>query len=251
MPSLAPGEAPAAPLRGELRYGLELARLLIDRDFLRPVRRPGSPAVLLVPGFMAGDQSLNVLGGWLRRRGSRTERAGILLNTDCAERALDGIESRLRRLAARESGRVVVIGQSRGGQLARVAALRNPDLVSMIVMLGSPVLDPLGVGPAVLGAVRSVALLGDLGVPGMLSNECGDGPCCAAFREDLLAPLPADMRAAAIYSLSDGIVSWRACLDPCADHIEVQSSHGGMSVNPDVYRVLAGLLDEEVDRWTG
>jgi pimeloyl-ACP methyl ester carboxylesterase len=200
---------------------------------------------------MAGDQSLSVLAGWLRRRGSRTARAGMLLNTDCAERAVGGIESRLRRLAERADGRVVLIGQSRGGELARVVALRNPDLVSTLVMLGSPVLNPLSVGPAVLGAVRSVARLGDLGVPGMLSSECADGSCCAPFREDLLAPLPPAVRAVAIYSRSDGIVSWEACLDPSAKQIEVESSHGGMSVNARVYRVLAQILDQEGDRWSG
>jgi len=248
---LAPGEAPAVPLRGELRYGLELARLLADRDFLRPSRRSSGPAVLLAPGFMAGDQSLSVLAGWLRRRGSRTARAGMLLNSDCAERAVGRLESRLRRLAELADGCVVLIGQSRGGELARVVALRNPDLVSTLVMLGSPVLNPLSVGPAVLGAVRSVARLGDLGVPGMLSSECGDGPCCAAFREDLRAPLPSAIRAVSIYSRSDGIVSWEACLDPSAEHVEVESSHGGMSVNTRVYRVLARILDDEGDRWTG
>jgi triacylglycerol lipase len=249
--TLAPGKTPAAPLRGELRYGLELARLLADRDFRRPPRRPGGPAVLLVPGFMAGDQSLGVLAGWLRRRGARTAGAGMVLNTDCAERAVGGIESRLRRLAKSSEGRVVLIGQSRGGELARVVALRNPDLVSTLVMLGAPVLNPLSVGPAVLGAVRSVARLGDLGVPGMFSSECGDGPCCAAFRADLQAPLPQGVRAVSIYSRSDGIVSWEACRDPSAEQIEVESSHAGMSVNPRVYRVLAEVLDQEGDRWTG
>ena len=245
------GEAPAAPLRGELRYGLELARLLGDREFIRPERRPSAPGVLLVPGFMAGDRSLGVLAGWLRRRGSRTAGAGMLLNTDCAEQALGRIESRLRRLADRAGGRVVLIGQSRGGALARVAALHKPDLASTVVMLGSPVLGPLDVGPAVLRAVRWAALLGDLGVPGMLSSECGDGPCCAAFRADLQAPLPPTVRAVAIYSRSDGIVSWEACLDPCAEHVEVQSSHTGMSVNVTVYRVLARILEQEGKRWTG
>jgi triacylglycerol lipase len=249
--TFAPGEAPAAPLRGELRYGLELARLLADQDFRRPRRRPGESAVLLVPGFMAGDQSLSVLAGWLRRRGARTAGAGMVLNTDCAERAVGGIESRLRRLAKGSEGRVVLIGQSRGGELARVVALRNPDLVSTLVMLGAPVLDPLSVGPAVLGAVRSVGRLGDLGVPRMFSSECGDGQCCAAFREDLQAPLPSGIRAVAIYSRSDGIVSWEACLDASAEHVEVESSHAGMSVNPRVYRVLAEVLDQEGDQWTG
>ena len=250
-PLLAPAEVPALPLGGELRYGLELARLLADREFRRPPRGPSEPAVLLVPGFMAGDQSLSLLAGWLRRRGLRTAGAGMLLNADCAERAVGGIESRLRRLAGRADGRVMLIGQSRGGELARMAALRNPNLVSTLVMLGSPVLDPLSVGRAALGAVRSVARLGDLGVPGMLSSECGDGPCCAAFREDLHAPLPPPLRAVAIYSRTDGIVSWEACLDPYAEHVEVESSHTGMSVNPQVYRVLARVLDQEGDRWSG
>ena len=39
-------------------------------------------------------------------------------------------------------------------------------------------------------------------------------------------------------------MSWEACLDPCARHVEVKSSHIGMSVNRNVYRVLADILEE-------
>src|SRR5947209_19796348 len=128
MPSRpAPVEPVDAPLRGELRYGLELARLLADREFLRPRRSDNAPPVLLIPGFMAGDQSLAVLRGWLRRRGSRTATAGIRLNADCSEKAIQGIETRLRRLALRAQRKVIVIGQSRGGELGRVLAVRNPE----------------------------------------------------------------------------------------------------------------------------
>src|SRR4029079_8539116 len=109
--TLAPGEAPTAPLRGELRYGLELARLLVDSDFLRPSRKTVASTALLVPGFMAGDQSLGVLAGWLRRRGLRTATAGIWLNSDCAERAVGQIESRVERLAARYDRRGVLVAQ--------------------------------------------------------------------------------------------------------------------------------------------
>src|SRR5947209_7381962 len=250
-PPLVPGEAADVPLRGELRFGLELARLAADRDFLRPRRRAASPPVLLVPGFMAGDQSLAALRGWLRRRGSRTAAAGMRLNVGCGERAAAGIESRLRQLAEEADGPVVLIGQSRGGELGRVVAARHPDLVGTLVMLGSPVLAPLSVGPTVLNAVRSVARLGDLGVPGMFSSQCATGDCCAAFRQDLAVPLPEGVRAVAIYSRSDGIVAWQACLDPCAEHVEVDSSHTGMAVNRDVYRVLADVLEQEERRWSG
>jgi triacylglycerol lipase len=237
------GEPADVRLRGELRWGLELARLVADPGFLRPARALDAPPVLLIPGFMAGDQSLAVLGGWLRKRGCATEAAGILLNMGCAERVVARIETRLVRLAERTGRRVVLVGQSRGGELARVIAVRRPDLVDALVMLGSPVLDPLDVGPITLAAVRWVARLGDVGVPGLFSNGCGFGECCARFREELVAPLPPAVRATSIYSRSDGIVSWTACLDPYATTVEVESSHTGMAVNREVYHLLAGILD--------
>jgi len=238
------------PLHCELRYGLELTRLVSDPAFWHPGRQADAPPVLVVPGFMAGDASLAVLRGWLRRRGSRTASTGMRLNVDCRERAVGRLEVRLRKLAEGAGRRAVVIGQSRGGELARVLALRNPDAVDTLIMLGSPVVEPLSVGRAVLSALRSVARLGDLGIPGMFSSRCADGDCCAAFREDLRAPLTPDVRAVAIYSRSDGIVSWRACLEPCARQVEVESSHTGMSVNLAVYRVLAEILEEE-PAWSG
>jgi pimeloyl-ACP methyl ester carboxylesterase len=247
---LAPGAPPRAPLRGELRYGLELARLFADPAFLRPARRTDAPPVLCVPGFMAGDSSLGVLATWLRRRGSRVALSGILLNTDCGEREVGRIEARLRRLSDETGRRVVLLGQSRGGELARVVAVRNPEHVSTLVMLGSPVCGPLDVGPTVLSAVRSVARLGDLGVPRMFSQQCGTGACCEAYRSDLAAPVPDAVRALAVYSRSDAIVAWQSCLDPWAEHVEVSSSHTGMSVNAGVYRVLDSVL-QEVARSTG
>jgi hypothetical protein len=105
----------------------------------------------------------------------------------------------------------------------------------------------LDVGPAVLGAVRSVARLGDLGIPGLFSSRCADGDCCAAYRRDLGRPLPDGVQAVAVYSRTDGIVSWQACLDPGARHVEVRSSHTGMSVNRAVYRVLAQVLEAQED----
>jgi triacylglycerol lipase len=248
-PPLLMGEAVDLPLRCELRYGLELTRLVCDPAFRQPGRQAKAPPVLLVPGLMAGDASLAVLRGWLRRRGSRTSSAGMWLNVDCREQAVRRLEVRLRKLAERAGRRAVVIGQSRGGELARVLAVRNPDAVDTLVMLGSPVVEPLIVGRAVLSALRSVARLGDLGVPGVFSSRCADGDCCAAFREDMRAPLTQDVRAVAIYSRSDGIVSWRSCLDPGARQVEVESSHVGMSVNLAVYRVLAEILEEPA--WSG
>jgi triacylglycerol lipase len=232
-----------APLWGELRYSHELLRLLSDGELRSPRRRADAEPVFLIPGFMAGDASLTMLRSWLLRRGHRVSSSGIRVNVDCAERGVTRLQSQLEAFASEGADRVVLIGQSRGGALARVLAVRNPQIVSSVVMLGTPVRDPLAVAPRVLQTVRWVARLGDLGVPGVLSSSCRDGVCCSAFRADLTAALPDGVMATSVHSRSDAIVDWRACLDPHAHHVEVDSSHCGMSVHPAVYRLLDGLLD--------
>ena len=237
------------PIRslGELRYGLELARLLSDRRFLQVETVDDPPPVLLIPGFLAGDASLIVLAGWLRRRGHEVRRSGILLNADCAGRELARLEAKIEGFG----GPTIVIGQSRGGTLARALAAGRPESVAALVTLGSPVLDPLAVSPAVLRTVRSLARIGDLGMPGVFSTECRDGTCCAEFRSMLEEPLEPGMPTLAIYSRSDGIVDWRACLDPHATCVEVEGSHCGMAVNAKVYRELERLLERrEAPTWS-
>jgi triacylglycerol lipase len=235
--------SPVAPLWGELRYGGELARLLADGEFRTPRRRIDAQPVLLIPGFMAGDASLTMLRAWLRRRGHRVATSGMRANVDCAEQIVGRLEAQLHGLASETGRPVFLIGQSRGGALARSLAVRNPDSVSGLVMLGTPVRDSLAVSAPVLRTVRWLARLGDLGLPGVFSSSCRDGTCCATFREDLSAPLAASIEAVAVHSRSDGIVDWRACLDPHAHAVEIDSSHAGMSVHPGVYRVLDRALD--------
>jgi hypothetical protein len=109
-------------------------------------------------------------------------------------------------------------------------------------MLGSPVLDPLAVAPSVMRTVRSVARLGDLGVPGMFSNGCRDGDCCTDYYALLRAPLAEATVALMIYSRTDAIVDWRACLDPSATCVEIDGSHCGMAVNARVYEELERML---------
>ncbi len=235
--------SPVASLFGELRYSGELARLLADGELRAPRRRGDAQPVLLIPGFMAGDASMTVLRAWLRRRGHRVAMSGIVANIDCAERAVGRLQSQLRSLAGDGGRPVFLVGQSRGGALARSLAVRNPDAVSGLVMLGSPVRDSLAVSTPVLRTVRWMARLGDLGVPGVFSSSCKDGACCADFREDLTARLPPGIGAIAVHSRSDGIVDWRACLDPHAERVHIDSSHCGMSVHPEVYQLLGRALD--------
>ena len=142
----------------------------------------------------------------------------------------------------RSEQKVAIIGQSRGGNFARVLAVRRPDLVSGIVALGSPQLDPLAVHPLVRAPVLAVGALGTLGVPGLFRHSCRNGHCCECFWRDMEADFPSGVGYVSIYSRSDGIVDWHACLDPAAEHVEIQASHCGMAVSAQAYRTVAEAL---------
>jgi hypothetical protein len=58
----------------------------------------------------------------------------------------------------------------------------------------------------------------------------------------LREPLPPGVGFVSLYSRSDGVVDWRACLDPAADWVEVDASHTGMSLNAHAYRATAAAL---------
>jgi pimeloyl-ACP methyl ester carboxylesterase len=227
----------------EARFGIETASLLRDPVFQGDGVSDGrGQPVLLIPGFMAGDDSLALMTRWLRRTGHHTSKAGMRLNVGCSGSGIERIERRLEELVQRQGQRAAVIGQSRGGSFAKVLAQLRPDLVSGIVTLGSPTLNPLDVHPVTRTAVRAVASLGGLHVPGLFTRSCLEGDCCTSFWDLHDKPLPRGVGFVAIYSKSDGIVNWRACLDPGAKQVEIHSSHIGMSVHPDGYRAIADAL---------
>jgi triacylglycerol lipase len=233
------------PLWREARFGLEAASLVRDPIFRGEGMRHGrGQAVLLIPGFLAGDGSLGLMAGWLKRAGYRPVRAGMRANVDCSGAALERLEERVEGIVARGGARAAVVGQSRGGGLAKALAARRPDLIRGIVTLGSPQIDPLAVHPFVRLQVEAVSRLGSLGAPGLFKRSCLDGDCCAGYWQQIADPCPDGVGFVSIYSRSDGIVDWRACLDPCADeHVEISGSHCGMAVHPDAWRTIAAALE--------
>lgn len=202
--------------------------------------------MLLIPGFMAGDQSLTRMAGWLHTGGFVLVRSGIRWNSGCLEPTVEAVERRLERAVQRTGKPALIVGQSRGGCIGRVLAVRRPDLVDTLVTLGSPLRDQLSVHPRVWPSILTVGTLGTFGVPGMFSVRCFKGGCCARSREDLRAPFPESTQFVSIYSPSDEVVRWEACLDPAATQIEVDVSHLGMAMAREVWLMVADQLGQTV-----
>lgn len=231
------------PIWHESVIGLELAKLRRD-PVLRgeDVPRGDGAPVLLIPGFLAGDPSLKTMALWLRRIGYRPCRARMKINVDCTTRAVERLEEELEGLVAEHGRKALIVGQSRGGNMARLLAVRRPDLVAGIVTLGSPLANHFAVHPLVRLHITVVGALGTIGVPGLFRYGCGYGDCCKDSRAHAEAPFPKGVGFVSVYSRRDGIVEWHSCLDPHAEHVEVDASHIGMAVSAGTYRAVAGAL---------
>jgi pimeloyl-ACP methyl ester carboxylesterase len=131
--------------------------------------------------------------------------------------------------SANQGQPVRLVGWSLGGYLAREAARERPELVERVITLGAPVVG----GPTYTASAPMYRRKGyDL-------NEIA---ATVLERED--RPIQAPVFA--IYSRTDGVVSWRASIDTFdnahVEHYEVAASHLGMISSPRVYRLIAELL---------
>ena len=231
------------PPLAETRWCLELGRLLADPVWhgIGVPHGDGRP-VILMPGFLAGDQTLRVMAAWLRRVGYRPRFAGFVTNTDCSDRALDRVERAVDQLWGAYGRRVALIGHSRGGHFARALAGRRPDRVSHAISMGADLQGMFGASAPTLFAVsiarRAVHSSGRARRDTCISTHCG-----CPFSHDYARLFPFDrVRLTSIYSKGDGVVHWQCQVIPHADCVEVTGSHVGLIFNRKVYRAVASAL---------
>lgn len=208
--------------------------------------RRGDP-VVLVPGFLAGDGTLALMARTLRSRGFRTYRSQIHANIGCTLNAAAQLEARLESVALRRGSRVQIVGHSLGGMLARGIAVRRPDLVSGIVTMGSPMMAPGAHHRSLSASVELLTRLSAAGLPGLMSADCVRGECARQSFTESRQPVPVGTAFTAVYSKRDGIVDWRACVDPSAEAVEVTASHLGMAFDPRVIDLVSGALTRAAD----
>jgi pimeloyl-ACP methyl ester carboxylesterase len=138
------------------------------------------------------------------------------------------VSHEVEKLATREGRPVRLVGWSLGGYLAREAARDLPHRVDRVVTLGSPV----------IGGPRYTTTAGFYRAKGTSFDDI-DARIAERERNPIQVPITA------VYSKSDGVVDWRACIDrtsPHVEHVRVRSSHVGLGFSPEVLRVVATHL---------
>jgi pimeloyl-ACP methyl ester carboxylesterase len=184
---------------------------------------------MVLPGFMADDTMTWLLRQFLGDLGYSVSGWGLGVNRGPMVPYLERVVERLIAMVEGHGATVSLVGWSRGGVLAREVARDRPDLVRSVVTLGSPVHG--GVHGTRIGAwvTRATGITAE-----QISRTLAERQ-----RRQIAVPVTA------IYSRTDGVVSWQACRDestPGLVHEEVDSSHMGLVANVDVFRKIAHAL---------
>ncbi len=222
-------------LAAESRATLELAGLAASWALLGASARGDGHPVLVVPEFLTGDGATWPLRRFLADRGYAVYGWDQGFNLGPRPDVMSTLQARIGHLADLHGTKVSLVGVSVGGIYAREAAKAKPDSVRTVITLGTPtrpLSDDVLNEDAPLGLVEALRL-----AVGTLRERIAKAP-----------PVPTT----AIFSRSDGLVAWKACLEadgPMHESVEIFSSHLGMAHNPLALMVIADRLAQTEGLW--
>jgi pimeloyl-ACP methyl ester carboxylesterase len=196
-------------------------------------RGDGHP-VLVLPGLAAGDASTALMRRFLQSRGFAPSGWGQGLNLGLREGVIEHAHQRLRELWVQHGRPVSLVGWSLGGLYARELAKHSPDMVRLVITLGSP----FSGHPRETNAWR------------LYEFASGHKLDWHDFHGPLRAPPPAPTTS--IWSPTDGIVAWRCSLEThqvLAENIVVESSHLGLGAHPAALYAIADRLAQPEGHW--
>jgi pimeloyl-ACP methyl ester carboxylesterase len=219
-----------------VRAALEFARLQFTSG--DSAARGDGHAVVLFPGLGTDHRVMMPLSKHCERLGYAVRDWGRGCNTGPAPDARSWLRELTGEVAAATPATrkaVTLIGWSLGGLYAREIAKAIPGRVRQVITLGTPV--------ARLADATNVQWLFEFlsGVRGAVD---------ASLARALRTPPP--VPTTSIYSRSDGVVAWQACIGkpgPQSENIEVESSHLGLVWHPDVLRVVGDRLAQPPGNW--
>ncbi len=210
--------------------------LLAAAPFLATAPRGAPQAVIVLPGLGATDRSTAALRLYPRVLGYQVQGWNRGRNVRPGGADLPAVAAQIGALRGATETPVTLVGWSRGGLIAREAARIAPEVVRMVITLGSPFAAPSATNVAALWR----RLTGDT-FPVQTPEQ----------RKALAAPLP--VPCTSIYSRADGVVAWRACLQPegpQSENVEVRGSHFGLGFNTAALWVVADRLAQPLETWT-
>jgi len=225
-----------ALLAAEGRGFLDIPALLaVAAPLLATAPRGQRHPVMVLPGLGADDRSTLAIRSFLEFLGYQVHGWGRGRNVRAPDADLSAVAARVIELEKQGGSKVSLVGWSRGGIIAREVARQIPPAVRMVITLGSPFAAP--------GAsnVRAIWRL--------LTGQKYEPPTAERISR-LAQPIP--VPTTSIYTRTDGVVAWRACLEQEGgerENVEVNTTHIGLGFHAPALWVIADRLAQPTGSW--
>jgi len=233
MESLSSQNYTAPPRWGifrELTGLLELPKNLLGWG--EPLIDGKNQPVLLVPGYRAGNVSMEIIKKFLKHNKFNAISWSQDYNNGHVEVMLEKLKEDVIHYQKKYNSKIHLVGWSLGGYLSREAARDLPDFVQSITTLATPIHG----GPKYTIAANE-----------NVQNGFDIDHIESVVTERNLRPIPVPITA--IYTKNDSIIDWRTCIDPHItdeDHFLVSTTHLGVIWSPEVFQIIVKRLEENL-----
>ena len=216
----------------ETKSFFDFSYLLMNLPPLLSKNKHKKETVLFLPGFATDDTVTLMFRSYLNYLGLDVRGWGLGVNHGHLPRLLPKVFRLLNETYKQKKEKVILIGWSLGGTLAREAARNYPDLTRLVVTLGSP-----AIGGPKYTSIREIFRLNGTNL-NQLEEEI-----------DRRYEIPIEVPILSLYSTEDNIVSWQACIDtysPKIRHINVQTTHLGLLYSYNTYLYTSQAISGEL-----
>lgn len=215
---------------------IELWSHYVSRAFSNHLPTGDGHVVVVLPGFLASDLSTQPMRQVLSKLGYAAYGWGMGRNLTYDEARESALNELLVRAYDRQKRPVSLIGWSLGGLFARELAKRHPEMVRLVISLGSPFTGDLH-------ATNARALFSAInGEPERAQPE-------VLAQLHVAPPQPFT----SIFTKSDGIVPWQMSVQggdtENYENVQIPASHLGIGVNPLAIQVIADRLAQAEGTW--
>jgi len=216
-----------------MRAVFEYARMQLMNTMSFPLG-DGHPVVIF-PGLASNHNSIAPLRDFCQKLGYTAYDWGRGVNTGPqgdVDAWIDELASHVREITSAHGERMSLVGWSLGGIYAREVAKKLKGNVRQVITIGTP-----------FGGAADQNNLGWI-------NGLGSGRTSKREKEFMarLRRAP-DVPTTSIFSRSDGVVAWQACIhdgdQEQTEDIEVDGSHCGLGWNPEVLSIVADRLGRQ------
>lgn len=224
--------------------GLEPVRAALEYAGMRMMTTSNLPrgdghSVVIFPGLASDKRAIGPLKEFCVRLGYAAYDWGRGFNTGPQgdpDVWLDDLAQHVLTLTSSSRESVSLVGWSLGGIYAREVAKRLCGRVRQVVTIGTPF----------AGSSHQT----NAGLVYRVLN--GSEPAIDDLMRERLCTAPS-VPTTSIYSRSDGVVAWQACIQAGGhahiENIEVAGSHCGLGWNAEVFGVLADRLSQPQGAW--